>query len=279
MRAGRQAQRGEHRRSGDEPRGDDQRPPRDDGTVGHPNSGQLTVENLQRVHCAGDDADAAGRQLFCLLRCRLRGGMDEQHEVAHPLPEHQRLMHSHRAAAQHTDGVAGQFVAVAVGAVVHVAAPQFAHTRNRGQFVDEPGGHQQAPGPDNGAVIEGHLEAISGPAGGDRLALDQDCTVRLRLGAAHPGKFGGADAVPGQEHVHTRRRGVSWRPGVDDDDGSAGPAERDGGRQTGGSTADHGHLVPGWCWAAGCGRHAGHCAGPRGRRASFVAKVANCADD
>ena len=130
------------------------------------------------------DRDRACGQLFALLRGQ-RGGVRKQRHLIAQLPEQQRLMRRHRPGGQHADAPVADLPAVAVRAVHHVAAPVLRQPGHLGQFVDEPGRHQQPAGPHRP-----RRRARSGTARPSRADSGHPCLARpdRRTASPRPGR-------------------------------------------------------------------------------------------
>ena len=105
---------------------------------------QPVVLDDQAADRAVDDADGPGHELLALVRGG-RAGVAEEHDVAGPLPDQERVLDGVRGAAEYAEALVADLVAVAVRAVEQVAAPALADSREVGELVAEPGGDQDPP--------------------------------------------------------------------------------------------------------------------------------------
>ena len=134
--------------------------------AGEPGADQAVIRHDEPGDLAVDDGDPARGQLVPLLAGRVPRAVHEQGDVLAPLPPQQCPVHRSRTGREHPDRPAAHLVPVAVRAVQHVPPPALGDPGHVGQLVDQPRGHQQAPGPQPGAVREVDDEAVVGRAVG-----------------------------------------------------------------------------------------------------------------
>ena len=79
----------------------------------------------------------------------------------------------------------------------------------------------------------------------DDVILDQLDAVAGHLVAACGEEFRRRHPVAGQKPLHVRGGSVPRRPGIDDRNPAARPAEHERSAQTGGSAADDHHVIAG----------------------------------
>ena len=218
---------------GDERRADENRGPGHDLPGLELDTGHMVgVVDDEPGDRALDHADGAGDKLFAFFVGQA-AGVGEKHDVGRPLPDDERVHDRLRGAAEDADGLVADLVAVAVRAVKQITTPPFAQTFDVGDVVAQPGGDQDAAGEQRPAVGEGHLEPVpvaagDGPKVGDG-AGDELASVAGDLVPALLEQGGRWGAVPAEEAVHVRGRGVTRFSGVDDSDPAPGAGEDQGG--------------------------------------------------
>ena len=237
-----QAQLREEARPRDHPRCDDQRGQGHQATVGHPHPRQAVVDDLQARHRAVDHRDAPRGELLGMLVGERRA-LQEVGDVLAQLAEEQRLVHRHRAARQHPDGLVAHLPAVAVRAVQHLAAPPLAQPRHVRQLVGEAGRHQEAAGPHPAAVGQGHGEPVADLLRPGHLAGLDPTAVAAHLRAPRREQLAGRRALAPQQAVHAGGRGVARRTRVDDQHRPARPRQHERSVQPGGTAADHHYVI------------------------------------
>ena len=136
-----------------------------DAATRYDDTGEVIVVDGEADDGLVDDADGAGDELFALGRSQ-GGAVGEQDNVVGPQPDEvgvrQGLGGGGLVAGQDTDGLVGDFVAVAVGAVEEVASPSLADAGDVGDPVSEAGGHQYRAGLEGGPVDQSDLEPEQG---------------------------------------------------------------------------------------------------------------------
>ncbi len=130
---------------------------------------QPVVIDDQAGDGAVDDADGPGDELLALVGGE-RAGVGEEHDVAGPLPDDERVLDGVRGSTEYAEALVADLVAVAVGAVEQVAAPALADARDVGEHVAEPGGDQDPPRGQCLPVGEGELE-VAVVAGRTRVTV------------------------------------------------------------------------------------------------------------
>ena len=200
---------------------------------------QLVVENGEARDATVDHRDPACGE------CLPFGGAEfvrvrEEGDVVRPLAQEVHMLDRARVGAEHADRLVADFPAVAVRAVEEVAAPALTGAGDVRKLVDGTGCEQDASRlqhlpagePERERAIDLH-----------DLVLDEVDVVAAELAPPAGEELGGRHPVAREEAVHVRGRRVARRPGVDHDDTPPGAAEHKRCAQTGGTAADHRHVV------------------------------------
>ena len=209
-------------------------------------AGELVVGHHESGDLALDDGNAAGDQLLPLIGACGCSRVQEQGHVRAPLPKQQRLVHAHRVGGQHPNRLVAYLVAVAVGAVQHVASPALRQPGHVGQLVHQTGGHQQASSLDAATVSQLHPEPDVAPAHrprrGDR-AGDHLTAIARHLCPAGGQQVSGVHSLPAQVVVHVSGRGVARESGIDHQHRAACAPEGQRPAEPGGTTTDDNDVV------------------------------------
>ena len=190
-----------------------------------------------------DDVHPGVSQHLDLRVISIDAVMEHQGEPRTQLTEQASRVQSDRMGDDLDDASVAYFEPVTERAVDDIAAPVVGEAVDLGEFVDQTGGGKHPSGEHRGAPDEFDAEAVLGACHVDDAAVEHLASIAANLFATDPGELPRRKPLVAEVAMHPGSRGVPWFPGIDNDDGAALAHELERCGESGGRSADDGHVA------------------------------------